>query len=253
MSFENIGIGDRIDITIIRSGKAGRTYITQVADILDYDQRVLLAYVPILRGRIVRLDESKDYSVIVYTPRGMFKFDSNLSGYMKEGDMYFIALNLSQRVEKVQRREFFRFSCFMAMKFSVIDPSKHDSTTNVDYSSLHDGIIRDIGGGGLRFISNQDIDEKHQIYCIIMLDNKWMMANGRVLSKQYSPKFNFKYQYRAEFTDITPTEQEEIVNFVFKEQRKQRKIDFASAIVPNLNPDGTMQEEEEEQEPQPQL
>ncbi|MCL2170579.1 MAG: PilZ domain-containing protein [Defluviitaleaceae bacterium] len=229
MAFENIGIGDRIDITILRAGKAGRTYITQVADILDYEQRALLAYVPILRGRIVKLDEAKDYSLIVYTPRGMFKFNANLTGYMKEGDMYFIALDLEESFEKVQRREFFRFSTFMAMKFSVLDAEVDlkGELPKMEYSDLHDGIIRDIGGGGLRFISNEEIDETSNIYCIIMLDNKWMMINGRILAKHYSPKFNFKYQYRAEFIDVTPSEQEEIVNFVFKEQRKQRKVDFA--------------------------
>ena len=230
MSFENVGIGDRVDITILRSGKAGRTYITQVADILDQEQKAILAYVPILRGRIVKLDESKDYSLIVYTPRGMFKFTAELTGYMKEGDIYLIALNLGEISEKVQRRGFFRFPTFMAMKFSVHDSISEDGSvmSDIEYSELHDGIIRDISGGGLRFISNQDIDENKTVCCILMVDNRWMMISGKVLAKQYSPKFNFKFQYRTEFVDVTPAEQEEIVNFVFKEQRKQNKVDFAS-------------------------
>ena len=227
MSFGNIGIGDRVDITIIRSGKAGRTYITQVADILDYDQKVVLMYVPILRGRIVKLDDDKEYSLIIYTPLGMFKFTASISGYMREGEDNYVALKLGEIAEKVQRRGFFRFSTFMAMKFSVVNPDPEGSSAlpDIDYSELHDGIIRDISGGGLRFISNQDIAEDKTICCILMVDNKWMMINGRILGKQYSPKFNFKFQYRTEFFDVSPAEQEEIVNFVFKEQRKQSKED----------------------------
>ncbi|MDR2940228.1 MAG: PilZ domain-containing protein, partial [Clostridiales bacterium] len=83
-----------------------------------------------------------------------------------------------------------------------------------------EGIIKDIGGGGLRFVSNEVLEEGEKIKAAIVLNTEVIIVNGKILHKQFFPKSNYKYQYRVEFIGILKTEQEVIVQFIFEQQRK---------------------------------
>lgn len=220
MLFESIKVGDRIEIQFRGDKNRGRSYVSQVEEILPSNQIVI--YTPISYGEMVKLPPDEDYNVLFFTEKGMISFESTIVKSVMEDGFNLNILRISSQGERMQRREFFRFNCILPFKFGIVDKDKLDSDENEDVTSdvSLEGIIKDIGGGGVRFVSNEEIEEKADICCIILLDKDILFPIGTVLHKQYFPKSNYKYQYRVKFMEIKQSEQEKIVQFIFNEQRK---------------------------------
>lgn len=216
MLFEQIKAGDRVEITSKNNKDAQKVYISQVEDVVD-DMRLLL-HVPVSYSRVVMLDRSQVYSFLYFTEKGMIRFDTSILDYEKRDGLELMHVNLISAGERMQRREFFRFTCLLPLQFVDIDDNNEDVTVE-----MQKGIIKDLGGGGIRFVSNYSMEEKSTVRCIIPLDTSYMITVGKVLHKQYFPKSNFKYQYRVEFAGILPEEREKIVQYIFGEQRKVMK------------------------------
>jgi hypothetical protein len=88
-------------------------------------------------------------------------------------------------------------------------------------------MVVDIGGGGVRFITIEDYELEELIICCFDLEvrgqNKKMQVLGKVLSKKKVPDEEQKQEFRVQFTNITPAEREEIIQYIFEEERKQRR------------------------------
>ncbi|MDR1532723.1 MAG: flagellar brake protein [Clostridiales bacterium] len=213
--FGSIKVGDRLEISLKRDKDTGKAYVSQVEKILGKNQ--LLAQVPISYGQLVRLSVSDYYSCLFFTESGMLIFDATIMGYITEEGSNFMTLALKTTGEKVQRREFFRFMCLLPIKFSVVqDPGTPGEPSN----AIHEGVIKDLGGGGVRFVSNGVISEGAKIKCVVLLNGEYFVAVAKILYKQVFPKSIYKYQYRGMFIGLLPSEQERIVQFIFNEQRK---------------------------------
>lgn len=216
MLFSNIKIGDRLEITLLQDRKSGRSYVSQVEDVIGGDEIVI--HVPISYGQLVKLSMREWYSMLFFTEKGMIRFDAEITGYSKENEFHFMRVKLLSKGERIQRRDFFRFNCLLPLKFSIIEESEsEDEAENTD---INDAIIKDIGGGGLRFVTNESIGDKGKIKCVMMLGDDCFVISGKVLHKQYFPKSNYKYQYRVQFVNILELEQERIIQYIFNEQRK---------------------------------
>jgi len=215
VSYNNIKIGDRLEITLLRD-KMGKSYVSQVEEVLGEDEVVV--HVPISYGQLVKLSSREKYNMLFFTEKGMVEFDAEITEYTKESEFNFMHIKLLSEGRRIQRREFFRFTCLLPLKFAKITDSYHDE--QLEQVVLYDGIIKDLGGGGIRFVSNESVDEKGRMKCVFMLGDECLVVIGKVLHKQFYPKSNYKYQYRIEFVGISLPEQEKIVQYIFNEQRK---------------------------------
>jgi c-di-GMP-binding flagellar brake protein YcgR len=146
----------------------------------------------------------------------MLIFDSTIMGYVTEDGNNYMTLMVKTTGEKVQRREFFRFMCLLPIKFSVAQEAGAPAENN----PLYEGVIKDIGGGGVRFVSNGVVPEGATIKCVVLLNGEYLIAVAKILYKQVFPKSIYKYQYRGMFIGLLPSEQERIIQFIFNEQRK---------------------------------
>ena len=224
MTFDLIKVGDKIEIKNAKS--PGEVYPSRVVDIVDKRERVLSIYTPTAAGESLPMKENQNYLLVVFTSHRLIRFHCTFEGYIKEESNFFVAIKLNDEGEKLQRRDFFRFTCMLAMKFTVMDFGDNEIAElmhNAGYAEYHDAIVRDIGGGGIRFITNADLNLEHPIQCTIMLGSSTMVVKGRLLEKQFMPKSNMKFQYRVLFWEIPQHTQEDIVNYIFTEQRRQRQ------------------------------
>ncbi|MDR1209404.1 MAG: flagellar brake protein [Clostridiales bacterium] len=211
MLYNFIGIGDRIEITD-PGDPSGKIYISQVEDTPDDGE--LLVHAPISYGQYVRLNLTEKYSLLIFTDHGMVRFDSEIISYAKENAFLFMRARLLSGGERVQRREFFRYPCLLPIKFARLPEGGSPK-------AVSEGIIKDLGGGGIRFVSNEAVDEDVRIKCIMMLGDDCLAVVGTVLGKQFFPKSSYKYQYRIQFTGINKLDQEKVVQYIFNEQRKK--------------------------------
>jgi c-di-GMP-binding flagellar brake protein YcgR len=99
-------------------------YVSRVLDILDERNSVLSIYTPVRGDDSLEMYHGREYDITVYSDQAMYIFKGYFEGYVKDGENYFVALRLSGEGYKVQRREFFRFTCNLTMKYSILDLMK---------------------------------------------------------------------------------------------------------------------------------
>lgn len=216
MSSSHIKVGNRIEISFIRDGKKSKSYISLVEDV--YDDTHVLACVPISYGNLVKLPFSLKYSMIFYTDKGMYKYEAEILKYVNIENFNFMVVKLLSEGERTQRREFFRFSCLLPFKFEKLSNGKDEDEK--DEIVLSKGIIKDIGGGGIRFVSNEELFIGDKIKCLIVLDNNYIIVVGSILHKQFYPKTSYSFQYRVEFINIKESDKDLIIKYIFEAQRR---------------------------------
>ncbi len=91
---------------------------------------------------------------------------------------------------------------------------------------LKQSVIVDISGGGLRFLSNHQYEPGSLIYinyCLLIKDKvKEYNLVGKVLAIKPSENRKGVYEHRVQYLNIGNEEREEIIRYIFEEERKHR-------------------------------
>ena len=224
ITFESIKLGDKIEVC--NPNDPDRMALSQVMDI-DLEEKVILISKPTLRGRPFYMRSGEDYEICVYVgTKDVYQFQGVYLKSIIEDAYEYFAVKLLGYGQKSRRRTFFRFSCALAMKFSILDYGDNEAARalhDAGYTDIYEGIVRDISASGIRFVSNKDMDDRYLIQCNILMGSDTMRIKGKIIHKQDIPKSKFKFQYRVGFVDISPDEQDDIVNFIFLEQSRQKR------------------------------
>ena len=98
---------------------------------------------------------------------------------------------------------------------------------------LKQSVIVDISGGGLRFLSTQRYEPGSLIYCSYHLmyngEHKKYEVISRVISAIELDNRKGTFEHRVQFYDLDPTIREEIIKYIFEEERRNRlKRKYAS-------------------------
>ena len=154
--------------------------------------------------------------------------------------MYFLAIELINNLEKIQRRQFFRLPCTIDMDFyEVRYDDKAESelefckkmyknhAINSKNMNTVKSVILDISGGGIRFSLSTPLEE-----------GTYFMAQFSLALEECTQQFNIvckvinctqsldnadRYFARSKFIFDRMTEREKIVRFVFEEERRIRR------------------------------
>ena len=86
--------------------------------------------------------------------------------------------------------------------------------------------IRDISGGGMKFLSKTafEVDDMVVLSFSLQVHGKETVYQliGRILSCQKLENDNDEYEHRLMFEKIMNSERESIIRFIFEEERKKR-------------------------------
>ncbi|MCL2387860.1 MAG: flagellar brake protein [Defluviitaleaceae bacterium] len=204
--------GTRVEVK--RDASDSLPYLTTVGNVLE-DGRVMLDVIR-MGGEEMRLIEGTSYVVRFFTERGVFKYASTLLGYEHKGEFEFMLFQTTGDGEKMQRRQSYRLACGLDTEFNTFDDAGAPASTEV-------GFIRDISSGGIRLLSNIEMNVNNLLQIKIpIIDDYW--AYGTLLSKNQVSDANakFKWQYGVEFMGMSDAYTEKITKFVLAEQQKAR-------------------------------
>ncbi len=228
--------GDKIELQAVNKiqladGTYGtKTYISEVHDILGEDNLEIL--MPMEKTKLILLPVDGEYDLCFYTKAGLFQCYARIIDRYKSENIYILALELTSNLRKHQRREYYRFSCVLEMNTRVLKEEEVEAIgKNLEFLvpslPLKRSIVVDISGGGLRFISKQPYEVGSMIYCkyTLVVDEQVKEYNlvGRVL---YSGKLENRadeYEHRVQYVGIDNQTREEIIKYIFDEERKARK------------------------------
>ncbi|MCR4892322.1 MAG: PilZ domain-containing protein [Lachnospiraceae bacterium] len=241
MLSDYIKLGDRIELCSVLNRvkkpmspeeRSGKVYYSSVYEFRSEDE--LEVDMPQDHGKLVPLRRHSRYDIWVYNEKGIFQGIGEIEEYTKnEYGRYLMVLYLSEGLKKLQRREYYRFSCLLNMSYRLLtkeEQDKYDSgiiefiETDI---TLEDGTIVDISGGGARCVTDAQYnpDDLLQFEFELPIDpnrpKKYSLV-GRVVSSRPIEGKDGAFETRIQFMTIGNKDREGIVKYIFDEQLKVR-------------------------------
>lgn len=236
--------GDKIELRLLKdvqesehTGEQAKAYVSHVYDVNERGN--LEIAMPTNQGKLVVLPLSVRIEFVFYSNSAMYKSVGQIVERFKRDNAYILEVELKSRLAKVQRREFFRHECTIQFDFCELTEKQAqlgDSNLILKElqqdkqfkDKLHSGVILDISGGGMRFYSSKEVQPEGYIFAFIHLYNeamnsKFCIVSSIISSTQKQNARGTAYDTRAKFLLKDSKIQEEIVQYVFEEERLARR------------------------------
>ena len=191
-------VGDKVSILIDK-----REYVSKILRITDEGELVI--YVPSYNGSDLHLIDDKNYNLIFYVNGGLYKADVVLSDIYTEEGIDVVELELMSELERYSE----------------------DGSLERHNGKWCKAKLSNISGGGMKFNSEEGIPNAKRVFLKFALGeginrNQYScLANVVLISKKDIGKLI--YEYRVSFSDIDESARENIVKFVFEEERRMRR------------------------------
>lgn len=231
--------GDKLELQMLEhlrqenETQTKRVYSSQINDILSEDR--LEISMPLEKSKLILLPVDTEYDMTIYTKQGLFQCFVRVVDRYKSDNMYLLVVELTSNLRRNQRREYYRFSCALEMCSRNLEEEEIQAIeSKVPYTlvpglPLKRSVIADISGGGLRFLSNQRYEPESLLYCSyhLVLNNvrKLYEVVGKVLSAKEVENRPGVYEHRVQYINMEEEKREEIIKFIFQEERKNMKKD----------------------------
>lgn len=199
-----------------------KRYVSNVLELLD--DETLKIGMPIEQSMVIPLEIDKRLHLLFYTHRGIYHCDCVILSRQKEERIYTMKIKAVSEIEKYQRREYYRISCFLSLTYEVYQENEDE---NEEELPVCQGKVTDLSGGGIRFYSEYQHPFETPLFIHFQLElNEGLFhfdVLGKVMSSQLVENRRNYYENRVEFTDLSTRERETIIKYVFQEERKQRR------------------------------
>lgn len=248
---ELLNIGDKIDVKPLdKSGKAthnARSFASQLIDFVDFD--VIHIAAPIIYGKAMILGAGEYYNLCFYTSKGLYQCNCVVLSSHRENNIIVTVVRITTNLEKFQRRQYFRLECIHKIDYRIITLEEEmlDRKFRMDEFRTNDeriecrkmlsrfeqewrtGAITDISGGGARFSSNLQLKQgdKIRIKLEIVIGNelKKMILDADVIASNRIPNKTDAYEHRVFFSNIMQKDREELIRYIFEQERKRLRND----------------------------
>lgn len=226
--------GCRVDLQTInrpnqRNGLGAKSYQSRVLDILSDDR--LEISMPMEKSKLILLSVDSEYDMYFYSDSGLYQCHARVADRYKNDKVYVLVLDLTSNLRKQQRREYYRFNCALEMGSRALREEEEAALSDIGDQSilllplpLQSSTIVDISGGGLRFVADFAYEVHSLILCSFNLlindDYKEYNLIGRVLSVIELENRDGVFEHRIQFVNVDKTEQEEIIKYIFDEERR---------------------------------
>lgn len=223
--------GDRVDICLARQkGDENPQYRTRVFDVVSDDEIKL--NMPMEGSRLVLLTTGREYEMCFFTSSGLFQCNGIVRDRYKSNNVFVVTLELTTGLRKFQRREYYRLNCILEMKCTELDENQEKQfNENVEFLDadvvMENGIIVDISGGGIRYISGRRFPKDTKVFfrfnLMVGARPVEFKVVGTILESELIPNRAGAYQNRVMFLKMGAEERECIIRYIFEEERKIRR------------------------------
>ena len=213
-------------------------FISSFFDITDKNECII--HIPMRVGKYVSLPLNIEYDIMVNSNKGIYVFNGKIIKQGKIENFPVYVIRLTSEIEKIQRRDYFRFNCIIPLNvIPVVEeiallPNMELVNEKVMVGPVRaqvgtSGTIVDISGGGARFTTKSEILADKYLYLTFTLnsipDGKQVMNTvARIVKSEYKEDLNI-FEHRVEFLFKDSEDRETIIKYIFNEDRRIRKND----------------------------
>lgn len=234
--------GDKIEIRPVQqieqqtaTGVVPHVYKSMIQEI--HENGDIDISMPMEEGKYVLLHLGIRFEFVFYAQSNLYRAVGQVKERFKTNNIYMLKIELKTQLSKFQRREYYRFPCVMDMKYYHLakDYSGIDDTEQIlemiqdEAPELPEKVatILDISGGGARFVSEEKFESNQFVLMELQLVsesmNKEYCIKGRVVSWKKLEAAEPRYETRIEFVMKDNRVREDIIRYIFEEERRKRK------------------------------
>lgn len=211
-----IKLGTRIEISRLDSN-GDFFHNSSLEEFISEDE--LLILVPISKGSLIKLSKDFEYIIVFKTPKGLYKNRMKILDYILKDEIPFLKIKLLDPTIKIQRRDCYRLNIGLEFKFDPVEENTEDILFCQD-PLLSKGITEDLSNGGIKFLSNEELNVDDLIKCLLIFEDCFIVVIGRVLHIEKTINNPLKYSYKLRFERISQNDRELISKFIFNKQRQ---------------------------------
>jgi len=230
-----IAEGNKIELRPVGRMKGdrseGKVYNSIVHNIISEDTMEIT--MPMEKTKLILLPVDSEFDLVLYGEGSLYQCVARIIDRYKSNNVYLLLVELTSNLRKYQRREYYRFSCALEMCARNLEEEEVEAIEQSDVYELTPGlplkqsVIVDISGGGLRFMSSQRYEPGSLIYCSYFLykeeDRKKYEVIGKVLGNRELEQRPGTFEHRVQYYGIDPNTREDIIKYIFNEERKSRR------------------------------
>jgi len=210
-----LNIGDRVEVKRIDTVK-NMQFTSQILDIVNED--ILIISGPIHKTHIVpvRLDSTFEVTYIK-EDKGRFMFNAVVVDRIVEG-IYKLKIKKTTKTIKFQERDFYRLSTSIKVNkvFNLLDKSDEKRIEE-------DCVAKDISGGGIKILCNYNHSTEDIVNIKFNIDNHEISSDGEIIRIEKSNNLGYIYELGIRFINLKNTDRDNIIRFIFEQQRKNRR------------------------------
>lgn len=208
-----------------------RVYYSMIHNILSEDTMEIT--MPMEKTKLILLPVDSEFDLVFYGTGSLYQCCARIIDRYKSNNVYLLVVELTSNLRRYQRREYYRFSCALEMCARTLEEEEVQAIEQRAPYELTPGlplkqsVIVDISGGGLRFMSSQRYEAGSLIYCSYHLyretERKKYEVIGKVLDSRELENRPGSFEHRVQYYNIDPNTREEIIKYIFDEERKHRR------------------------------
>lgn len=238
---EIIRPGDKIEISQVaqekRDGEAPQVYMSKVLDIKE-NGNIEIA-MPVERGKLVLLTLGIRYNFVFFSRGGLYRATAQIKERYKSENIYMLEVELKTQLEKFQRREFYRYPCILNTSYYILTKEEAElgngeaiyvriQSEESEPKTEYNGTIIDLSGGGIKLVTKEEVESGTYILLQLHLRNEeidkqyYILGTAIASEKVYRSGEGF-YEIRVKFLLRDNNIREEIIKYIFEEERKTRQ------------------------------
>ncbi|MDP4179465.1 MAG: PilZ domain-containing protein [Bacillota bacterium] len=214
--------GTKLEIEIIDNLKtegSSSLYISEF-EWAEGDKTIYVA-APIYEGKYVTAYIGMKISLYICKKNEFYKIKAIMSERLVKEGLPLYKLNIEPEIERIQRRQFFRFDCVLDVRCREVELENNKVIPKGRFST---GLTRDISGGGTCLVLMEGLEKGKMIECELRLSEQQVVKFlGTIVRSHLHAQTKDRFEAGVEFFNIDNKTRESIISFIFQEQRKLRQ------------------------------
>lgn len=244
MNIFEVKLGTRLEIDLINSlgEKIGKTYISQLMEIVDRHSIIMAA--PIHESRLMFIPNgTRVRAVFLHEKYGLLSFEGVITHKEKNENILALHAEISTGFVKIQRRQYFRLECSLNGKYRLVAESatsdetkggtqEKDETVKGSQQDFKKALTKNISGSGACIVIQEDIPKDSVIELVLFITPETTVnAVCKVVrSKSIETSAGKKYSLGLLFIEIPKKDQDIVIKYIFDKQRQLLKNNITDKI-----------------------
>ena len=205
-------IGEKIEVRYYEGAidSEKRSCYSMIQDMISQDELVIT--IPMVKGNQIILPLGQEVEIVFFRDEGQYIFKAKIEKRFKKENVDLLKLNRISSIKRIQRRNYYRLNITLPISIKLLTDKDKQSQNFKEWLKTY---TMDISGGGVRILLDRNIEKGS------------LLLKGEVVRSQLIQQYPItKYEIGISFVDITEYQRDQIIGFIFEEQRKLRRKGF---------------------------